>query len=411
MSAIAALTPSNDDIIQRKAGSWVSRTIAQLKADLGFTKSDVGLSNVDNTSDANKPVSTATQTALDLKQDLSAKNAANGYAGLDAGGKINPSQLPSIAVTDTFVVASQVAMLALSAQTGDIAIRSDESKTYILQGTDPTNLSHWVLFQTPTDTVTSVFGRTGPVTAQSGDYTTAQVTESGNLYFTTARVLATALTGFAVSGTRTAIVAGDTVLAAFGKVQKYFNDLSALAFSGSASDLSGTKTSSFISDFGTAVAALITGKQDTLVSGTNIKTINGNSILGPGNLTVTGSSLTDGAIAFNLFRSSGLQVGDGFKAIVPFSGTVTEWIIATKDGTAGTITLDVKKADYTGVPTFSQIDGTDPILLSGATKNSSVALTGWTTAITSEDHLEITVASVTGTVTGVYGIIKVTKSS
>ena len=33
----------------------------------GTTKSDVGLSNVDNTSDANKPVSTAAQTALDGK--------------------------------------------------------------------------------------------------------------------------------------------------------------------------------------------------------------------------------------------------------------------------------------------------------------------------------------------------------
>lgn len=35
----------------------------------GTTKSDVGLGNVDNTSDANKPVSTATQTALNLKVD------------------------------------------------------------------------------------------------------------------------------------------------------------------------------------------------------------------------------------------------------------------------------------------------------------------------------------------------------
>ena len=36
----------------------------------GITKSMVGLGNVDNTSDANKPVSTATQTALDLKANL-----------------------------------------------------------------------------------------------------------------------------------------------------------------------------------------------------------------------------------------------------------------------------------------------------------------------------------------------------
>jgi hypothetical protein len=35
-----------------------------------WTKSDVGLGNVDNTSDLNKPVSTATQTALDLKANL-----------------------------------------------------------------------------------------------------------------------------------------------------------------------------------------------------------------------------------------------------------------------------------------------------------------------------------------------------
>jgi hypothetical protein len=36
---------------------------------IDLTKSDVGLGNVDNTSDANKPVSTATQTALNAKQD------------------------------------------------------------------------------------------------------------------------------------------------------------------------------------------------------------------------------------------------------------------------------------------------------------------------------------------------------
>lgn len=38
-----------------------------LSADVTLTKSDVGLANVDNTSDVNKPISTATQTALDLK--------------------------------------------------------------------------------------------------------------------------------------------------------------------------------------------------------------------------------------------------------------------------------------------------------------------------------------------------------
>lgn len=65
--AVAALSPSNDDVIQRKAGAWTNRTPAQVKTDLALTKSDVGLANADNTSDANKPVSTAAQTALNGK--------------------------------------------------------------------------------------------------------------------------------------------------------------------------------------------------------------------------------------------------------------------------------------------------------------------------------------------------------
>lgn len=51
-----------------------------------LTSSDIGLGNVDNTSDANKPISTATQTALDAKQaldaDLTAIAALAGTSGL-----------------------------------------------------------------------------------------------------------------------------------------------------------------------------------------------------------------------------------------------------------------------------------------------------------------------------------------
>ena len=43
------------------------QSVASKTGDVTLDKSDVGLSNVDNTSDANKPVSTATQTALDAK--------------------------------------------------------------------------------------------------------------------------------------------------------------------------------------------------------------------------------------------------------------------------------------------------------------------------------------------------------
>lgn len=48
-----------------------SRTVAghALTSDITLDKNDVGLENVDNTSDLNKPISTATQTALDDKVD------------------------------------------------------------------------------------------------------------------------------------------------------------------------------------------------------------------------------------------------------------------------------------------------------------------------------------------------------
>lgn len=58
-------------------------------------KSDIGLADVNNTSDADKPISSATQTALNGKEDKSNKGVANGYASLDNTGVIPVSQLPN----------------------------------------------------------------------------------------------------------------------------------------------------------------------------------------------------------------------------------------------------------------------------------------------------------------------------
>lgn len=60
-----------------------------------YSKSEVGLGNVDNTSDANKPVSSATQTALNLKVNSSLLGAASGVATLGSNGIVPSSQLPA----------------------------------------------------------------------------------------------------------------------------------------------------------------------------------------------------------------------------------------------------------------------------------------------------------------------------
>lgn len=103
LTAIAGLSPSNDDIIQRKSGAWTNRTIAQYKSDLALTKSDVGLGNVDNTSDANKPVSSATQTALDAKVAGASSSTDNAITRFDSTtGKV--VQNSSVTVSDTGLV-------------------------------------------------------------------------------------------------------------------------------------------------------------------------------------------------------------------------------------------------------------------------------------------------------------------
>lgn len=115
------------------------------------------------------------------------KDAVNGYAGLDANGKISPTQLPAIAISDTFVVATQAAMLALTAEVGDIAVRTDLSKSFILKTTGASTLANWQELLTPTDIVQSVNGQTGTVTLS-----TTNIAEGSNLYYTNARASAAA---------------------------------------------------------------------------------------------------------------------------------------------------------------------------------------------------------------------------
>lgn len=61
----------------------------------GLTAADVGLGNVDNTSDEDAPVSIPQQLALQQKQDIAVKGFAQGYASLDAAGKVPIEQIPS----------------------------------------------------------------------------------------------------------------------------------------------------------------------------------------------------------------------------------------------------------------------------------------------------------------------------
>lgn len=124
----------------------------------GISKAMVGLGNVDNTSDLAKPISTATQAALDTKPTL-------------VGGKLPTSYLESVSIGETFSVASQAAMLALTAQPGDTAIRTDNDSVWMLKKTGASTLANWfdITANISAGGVTSVNSQTGTVILGAAD--------------------------------------------------------------------------------------------------------------------------------------------------------------------------------------------------------------------------------------------------
>lgn len=103
-----------------------------------LSKNDVGLGLVDNTSDASKPISIATQAALNLKANSSALATKADTSFVNAQLATKQDQLPSGADGEVLTLAGGLPVWAPSAG--------------------------------GTGSVTSVFGRTGSVTAQIGDY-------------------------------------------------------------------------------------------------------------------------------------------------------------------------------------------------------------------------------------------------
>lgn len=155
---------------------------------------------------------------------LSGANLPNGYLKLNTNGKI-PTELLDIITTKYITVADKAARLALSISANlTICVQVDEDRLYYLNGNlDPSVETNWFQGQSATVSgVSRVFGRTGEITAQNGDYTADQITETATRLF-----------------------------------------------------VSPTEKTNW------------SQKQATLVSGTNIKTFMGQSILGSGNISLT----------------------------------------------------------------------------------------------------------------------------
>ena len=166
ISTTAPLTGGGDLTANRTLGVSAASTSAS------------GVVQLTDSTSTTSSVLAATPTAVKAAYDLATtanatanaaipatqKAAANGVATLDASGLVPTNQLPALAITNTFVVNSQAAMLALTAQTGDVAIRTDLSESYILTADPASTLANWQELLSPPDAVTSVDGRVGAVT-------------------------------------------------------------------------------------------------------------------------------------------------------------------------------------------------------------------------------------------------------
>lgn len=127
-------TTNNGKLLQAGATAGSMQWVAP-------TKAMVGLGNADNTSDANKPVSTAQQTALDKKLDKTLKGAANGLAELDSTGKVPAAQLPSYVddISEGYLSGGKfykesAHTTVINGETGKIYVDIPSNKTYRWSG-------------------------------------------------------------------------------------------------------------------------------------------------------------------------------------------------------------------------------------------------------------------------------------
>jgi len=138
----------------------------------GITKSDVGLANVDNTTDANKPVSTATQTALDLK--LASATAATTYETITNVALKAPINNPTFTGTVAGITATMVGL-------GNVDNTSDANK--------PVSTATQTALDLKVDE--SLFDAKGDILVASADNTPAKLAVGTNGYLLTANSSAT----------------------------------------------------------------------------------------------------------------------------------------------------------------------------------------------------------------------------
>lgn len=143
----------------------------------------------------------------------------------------------------------------------------------------------------------------------------------------------------------------------------------------------------------TDLQSALDAKQATLVSGTNIKTVNGSTLLGAGDLVVGITPVKTVGVTFDGGGSAPTAGTVGY-IVAPFGGTISRWdVVADQSGSA---VVDVWKAAG-AIPTdANRIAGTEKPTLAAAQLGNDTSLTTWSTlTVTAGDVLGFELESVT----------------
>lgn len=182
-----------NDVVSSKADNFISINGYPISSNFSLSKSDIGLSNVDNTSDFAKPVSFAQQTLVDSKESLANKNQPNGYPGLDSNGKISLSQMPPVIGSSLLYLGTWNA----SSNTPTISSGNGSNGEYYkvavagstsIDGISSWNIGDWIIFNgtswqktTNSENVNSVNGRVGNVIITKSDLSLDNVNNTSDL--------------------------------------------------------------------------------------------------------------------------------------------------------------------------------------------------------------------------------------
>jgi hypothetical protein len=326
------------------------------------TRSDVGAQAQLNGTGFVKASGTTITYDNSTYQVTSEKAQPNGYASLDSNGKvplvqINDALIGNVNFQGLWNAATNTPTLAnppasgtkgyyyIVSTAGTFASISFEVGDWIIS-----NGTAWGKVDN-TDAVSSVFGRTGNVTASNGDYNTSQVTENTNLYYTEARVNANANVAANTAARHNAVTLGTAN--GLGLVGQ---ELSlGLASAGVTGALSGTDWSTFNS------------KQNAL-NGTGFVKISGTTISYDNSTYLTGNQT---------ITLSGVVTGSGTTAITTAiaNGAITNAMLANSSFFVGTTSISLGRASALQTLTGISIDGNASSVTNGVytTGNQTIA--------------------------------------